>query len=106
MAELGTSNFEFESRRTITEYEPGNNKTGRGKAQARMQNNNQSFLPSAPLIRMKITNSELRPRINWILQNIWELLRFMGLHMVQKSLHTADFGLHRTIFGLLMVCTF
>jgi hypothetical protein len=29
----------------------------------------------------------------------------MGLHMVQKSLHTADFGLHRTIFGLLMVCT-
>jgi hypothetical protein len=27
----------------------------------------------------------------------------MGLNMVQKSLHTADFGLHRTIFGLLMV---
>ncbi len=46
-----------------------------------------------------------KPRINRILQNISKLLRFMGLHMVQKSLHTADFGLHRTIFGLPIVCT-
>ena len=33
-----------------------------------------------------------RPRSNWILQNTLEFLRFVVLHMVQKSLHTADFG--------------
>ncbi len=40
-----------------------------------------------------------------VLQNTLELLRIVGLHMVQKSLHTADCGLHRAIFGLHMVCT-
>ena len=32
-------------------------------------------------------------------------LNVFVLHMVNKSLHAADFGLHRTIFGLLMVCS-